>query len=383
MKRLFPVSLLLVALVSVASAQSPGGAAREELASLPDSQVVLVVNARRITNEALPAVMSPAKFNQMANDLLNQSNVDVRKIDFVVAGLRFTGGQAATAPDFGVVVRGGFNADALLSLVRIAGQGQFRDETHGGKTITIFTLDFEGGDKNPPGAQPADAAAAQPSAMKLPSEIAAVALGSDALLVGTPAYVTSAIDARSHEAPRVKDDLVELATRDADALVSLAGEMPPSVSKYLNAAGGADNPLVNDETRRLVDSIRVVQASLGMTAAQFGLQTVLRTDAPESARALSGLIATGVSLAQTQIRNGAAKRGGKLTADDQRVLTLLRTLTNTANDRDVALSVSVPQGAVAEMLREKKATTGAPASSKRPAARGGARRGRGVTRRRP
>ena len=381
MKRPLPISLLLVALVSVASAQSPG-AAREELASLPDSQVVLVVNARRITNEALPAVMSPAKFNQMANDLLNQSNVDVRKIDFVVAGLRFTGGESATAPDFGVVVRGGFNADALLSLIRLGGQGKFRDETRGGKTITIFTLDFEGGDKNPPGAQPADATAAQPSTMKLPSEIAAVPLGSDALLVGTPAYVASAVDARAHEAPRVKDDLVELATRDADALVSLAGEMPPSVSKYLNSAG-ADNPLVNDETRRLVDSIRIVQASLDMTAAQFGLQTVLRTDAPESARAISGLIATGVSLAQTQIRNDAAKRGGRLTADDQRVLGLLRTLTNTANGTDVALSLSVPQGAVAEMLREKKATTSSRASSKRPAERSGTRRGRAGTRRRP
>ena len=168
MKRLLPISLLLVALVSVASAQSPGGAAREELASLPDSQVVVVVNARRITNEALPAVMSPAKFNQTANDLLNQTNIDVRKIDLIVAGVRFTGGPAANVPDFGVVVRGGFNADALLSLVRIGGQGKFRDETHGGKTVTIFKIDFEGENKNS-AAQPADAQAAKPSAMKLAS----------------------------------------------------------------------------------------------------------------------------------------------------------------------------------------------------------------------
>jgi hypothetical protein len=352
MKRLIALLLFVAAFVAVASAQAPNATAREDLSGLPESQVVLFINARRITNEALPKIVPASKYEGAFDSAKKMANVDVRQIEYVLAGVRLTNAPSSPlAPvEFGVVVRGGFNAHALLSFARLSQPGLYRDETHGGKTITIFKVSFNN-DANKGAATGAPAAKSA-----VPSEVAVVTLGADALLIGTPSYVMSALDARENEVKRVKNDLVDLALRNPDALVSLAGDLPPSVSKYLDSAGGdkdLKNALLNDETRRLIDSIRQVQASLNMTATQFGLQTILRADSPESARAISGLITNGVNAAETEIRNSAAKRGGRLSTDDERAMSLLTTLTNTASDNDLTLSVSVPQSTIAEMLRDK------------------------------
>lgn len=363
MKKLIAIIALVAASSASASAQVLSGAAREDLSSLPDSQVVMFVNARRITNEALPRVASPAKYESVFADAKRMANVDLRQIEYVLVGVRLTNApSSALAPvEFGVVVRGGFNADALVSFARLAQQGLYRDETHGGKTITIFKVSFDN-DAN------RGTSVAQSPQPVSPSEVAVVALSADALLIGTPSYVTSALDARENESARVKTDLVDLALRNPDALVSLAGELPPSVSKYLDSADGnkdLKNLFLNDETRRLIDSIRQIQASVNMTAAQFGLQTILRADSPENARAISGLVTTGINAAEAEIRKAAAKRGGRLTADDERAMSALTTLTNIASDNDLTLSVSVPQSTVTEMLRDKPH---APATAKRSAA---------------
>src|SRR5436305_3694881 len=62
-KVLLPLALLL-SLAPVASAQTPTDA-RGALASFPDSQAVLYVNARRIVNELLPRVMPAADYQKI------------------------------------------------------------------------------------------------------------------------------------------------------------------------------------------------------------------------------------------------------------------------------------------------------------------------------
>jgi hypothetical protein len=382
MKNLIAVLLLLVA-PSVVSAQAQSAAAREALASLPESQGVLFVNARRITNDALPRVVPAAKLRAALDDVKKQTTVDLREIDFVVVGVRFAGDAARpSAPDFGVVIRGGFNADAMLSFFRMSAQGKFREERRGAKTITVFKLDFDGeGQKNATagaaasGASPSAAPAPTPDAFALPSEIAAVSLDADSVLVGTTAYVASAVDAREGGGARIKNDLVELALRDADALVSLAATLPASLSKYLDADKGSANMFINDEMKRLLDSVRHVQASLNMTPLRFGVQTVLRADTPEDARAISGLVGVGVNSLEQEMAKKSAGRKARQTADDRRVVELLRSLTNAVGDRDVTLGVGVTQSFVAGLVSDM---AGPPA--KAPAR--GVRRGRAGARRR-
>jgi hypothetical protein len=352
MKNLIAVLLLLVT-SSVASAQTPN-AAREALSSLPESQGVLFVNARRITNDALPRVVPAAKLRAAFDDVKKQTTIDLRGIDFVVVGVRLAGDAAHPAvPDFGVVISGGFNADAMLSFFRMGAQGKFREERRGAKTITVFKPDFNGEGKkdettvSSSDASPSASPAPTPDALALPSEIAAVSLDANSVLVGTTAYVTSALDARAEGGTRIKTDLVDLALRDADALVSLAAELPASLSKYLDADKGSANSFLNDEMKRLLDSVRQVQASLNMTPARFGVQTVLRAETPEDARAISGFVGIGVNSLEDETAKKSVGRKARQTADDRRALELLRSITNVVSDRDVTLGVGVTQSFVA------------------------------------
>ncbi|HVG31116.1 MAG TPA: hypothetical protein VM864_15505 [Pyrinomonadaceae bacterium] len=366
MKNLILFLLLLIA-PSVASAQSPN-AAREALASLPESQGVLFVNARRITGEALPRVAPLTKLRAAFDDMKRQTTVDLREIDFVVVGMRFAGDTARpSVPDFGVVIRGGFNPDAMLSFLRMSAQGKFREERRGAKTITVFKLDFDGeankdtGKRDatsdaPPDAAPPAPPAPTPDALALPSEIAAVSLDADSVLVGTTAYVTSAIDARAEGGSRISPDLVDLALRDADALVSLAAALPASLSKYLDGGKGSSGMFVNDEMRRLLDSVRQVQASLNMTPLRFGVQTVLRADTPEDARAISGFVQMGISSFEQEMAQKSGGRAGgrkvRRSEGDRRVLELIRSITNVVSDRDVTLGVGVTQSFVASLVSD-------------------------------
>jgi hypothetical protein len=372
MRRLITTIALVVASAVVASAQAPAGAAREDLSSLPESQGVLYVNTRRITNEVMPRVVPAARYQGAFDEAKKVANIDLRQIDYVLVGVRLMDAPASgTFPaEFGLVIKGGFNADALLSFVRMSQQGQCREETHAGKTLTIFKTDFDnGGDKK---------SAAAPDAPKskdaFPSEMAAVSLGADSLLIGTPAYVAATLDARGGAGGRIKSDLVELALKDNDALVSLAAEIPPSLSNYIDPPGGKGftGDLLNDEMKRLIDSVRQIQISLNMNSAQFGLQTTLRTDTPENARAISGFVSTGVNAIEQEARKDAATQKGGPTPMQARALSLIRSLTNTVRDNELLLSISVPQETVASAVREMFAPTPA---AKRPAVRATTRRG--------
>lgn len=388
MRRLIATIALVVASATFASAQAPANA-REDLSGLPESQGVLVVNTRRITNEVMPRVMPASKYADAFDIAKKMANVDLRQVDYVLVGVRLTG-EPAAAPvpfEFGLIVKGGFNADALLSFVRMSQQGQYREETHAGKSLTIFKMDFGGDKKKDEDKDVKDASAGAPKAKDpFPSEVAAVSLGADALLIGTPAYVAATLDARGGAGTRVKPELVELALKDDAALVSFAGDMPPNVSKYLDppdGGGGMLRGMINDEMRRLIDSVRQFQLSLNMNPAQFGLQTILRTDTPENARAISGFVTTGVNLAETEARKDAAARKGRRGPSpmEAHMLALIKSLTNNVRDNELLLTVSVPQEMVASAVRDMFSIGPAP---KRPATRTTTptRRGRASARRR-
>lgn len=377
MRKVIAAVAFVVAFASPAPAQAPA-AAREDLSGLPESQAVLYVNARRITNEVLPALLPASKYQPMFDEA-KKVNVDVRQIEYVLAGVRF-GEAAPSGPppfEFGVIVRGGFSADALVSMGRLWGGSKYREETRAGKTISVFKIDFEGDDKG------ADKGAPGGRGMKLPGEIAAVPLGPDSLLVGTPAYVVAAIDARGGAGPRIKTDLADLALRDSGALVSLAGDLPPSLSNYVDPPGGAKMDVgvfsLNAEERRLIDSLRQIQFSLNFVAARFGVQTALRADTAENARAVSGLVAAGLNaLQQEEASKEAARKGRAPSAQDAQALALVKSVTNTVEGDEVVLTASAPQSAVASFLREAVAIPVEPkAAARRPARRRAPARRRG------
>lgn len=364
---------VLFGLALVAAPLSPARAqtARDILTNFPDSQVVVYVNTQRILAEAAPRVVPQKKLDEAFEKMKREAmGFDVRSVHHVAAGVRFRGEPKPGAmPEFIVLVRGDFNAEALLSLVRMAMPEQMTEETYGSRTINIFKT-------SPPkktadgGAQPqADGGAPQPPAPF--NELAVVAFDANTLAVGVPDYVRAAVDAESKVEARLNEGLLDLATRNAGDLFSLVGNVPADLGKYL--PGGFSQ---NAEATKILNSIKQVQASVGMTATDFSVQSIVRTDTPESARAVSGMIGIGLRLAETGIQKelekttDVKKRQGMETA-----LTVFRAMTNNASGSEVTISTAIPQKTVATFVQnELNRQTARPKTTRRPARRRAGRR---------
>jgi hypothetical protein len=328
------------ALLSIMSAAVRAQDARTTLTNFPESQAVLYINARRLVNEAAPAVVPPEALNKGLAEA--RQFIDLNGLDYVIAGARVKGAVSLKQlPEVLLIVRGNFSADGLLSAARMAGQGMYAQETYGGKTLNVFTL-------NKP---PATTDGGEQTGKRFPvDQIAAVALDANTLAVGIPAYLRDAIDASvGGDKARLKPELVELALRDANTLVSLVTDVPPGMSQHLRAFGMPPNA----EAERLIDALRQVQLSVSMQPGTFGTQTILRMDSPESASTLSGLVTMGANLAKAEIAKEAGKQTSSGQADMAALLRVSETLTNTTSGNEVILGLTFQQASLAEVVKRQ------------------------------
>lgn len=368
---LLPLALLFV-LAQAAAAQSPAPVdTRRALASLPDSQAVLFINARRIVNEMLPRVMPPAEYQKMLTQA-QQVGFDARGVEYAAVGVRLADPPPANGlPEFVVVVKGNFNADALLTLGRVALAAQnmkSRSETYGSKTIEI--LDLQGMAK--PG-ENADPNAPKPKPLPY-TEVGVMALDSSTLAVGVPAYLRAAVDAAGGRGG-LRASMIDLASREPRALWSLTAEVPPTIVDYLRKTGMPSNA----EAEQMISWVKQVSLAQGMDALNYSLSAAVLTDAPEHASAFSGLIRMGLLAAQTALSQEAAKQTSKDKdyAKTRAALNAIKSFVNRTDGSTLLVSVSVPQSAVSELLRQemskKKAQT-QPAPQQPGRRRGRARR---------
>jgi hypothetical protein len=216
--------------------------------------------------------------------------IDLNGLEYVIAGARLKGDLSAKQmPEFLLIMRGNFSADALLSGARMLGQDMYTQETVGTKTLSVFTL-------NKPA--PAEGTGGEPTPKKFPvDQIAAVALDANTIAVGIPAYLRDAIDGGG-ERPRLKPELVDLALRDANTLVSLVADIPPGMSQHLRAMGAP----ANAEVQTMIDAVRQVQVAVNMQPSIFGVQSIVRMESSEKASALSGLINMSVGFLKSKLR---------------------------------------------------------------------------------
>jgi hypothetical protein len=335
----FFLPLLVALFMSTSAAVVRAQDARSTLTNFPESQAIMYINARRLINEAAPSVVPPEVLNKALADV--RQFVDLNGIDYVIAGARVKGAWSLKeVPEVLLIVRGNFSADGLLSAARMAGQGMYVQETYGGKTLNVFTL-------NKPA--PADGGGER-SAKKFPiDQVAATALDANTLAIGIPAYLRDAIDASAGgDRARIKPELVDLALRDANTLVSFVTDIPPGMSQHLRTIGMPPNA----ETDRMIDALRQVQLSVSMIPANFGTQMILRMEGSEQAMALSGLVNMGTRFLEGELQKEVTKTGGK---DDMAVgaLRVLKSLTNASRDNEVVLSVTFPQDALAAIIKKE------------------------------
>ena len=296
------------------SSKTPSSVALDPLALLPASDVVIDINVRRLLVEAIPRALaqSPAKMAQM-NTLLNQikasTGLDVRTIDRLLIGATapnalgagFGLGGPTAANEAVVIVQGRFDAEALITLGRLASGGKFVKQEHAGKSFYTFTLSEQ---------------VAQNSALpRQVNEAALAVFDQHTFALGTPAGVRASLEASQTLARSgVNAELTRLATLNPNVLICVALNFKTSTNAGQAAGRSARRPkraldaidLIGapsaqnfpsrnggtpDELKRILESIEGVYFSLGMSDTTLDALLVARTKTIEQANGLNEMLA--------------------------------------------------------------------------------------------
>jgi hypothetical protein len=354
--RPFLSALLLCALASVAAAQSAVDS-RAALSRFPDSQAVIFINANRIINDTMPRVV-PAEQYQKLIEQGRQVGLDVRGLEYAAIGVRFAPGAPPEAlPEFVGVVRGGFNADSVISLARLAlgakDKTAFREEAHGARTLLVLDMKKVTGPGGGGGTGEGSGAGSDgggPKGFPFP-EVALVSLDANTLAVGIPSYVRAAIDSSGGQGG-LRAATLDLATRDPQALWSLTADLPENLPQYLQKAGMPPN----EELNRILSWLKSFSFSMGMDAANFTTRAAVMTDSPEHAATLEGMLKMGLGMAEGVLRTEAAKTSKADEAEKMRaVLAALQNLTHAVRGNTLEVGVTVPQATIIDLVRKEMA----------------------------
>lgn len=314
MKKCLTVRSLLLVLAIAASAAT--ARAQSTVANLPESDAVVAINTRRIVTETLPRLLTTEQMAVVQSALAKAKQVagfDVASLDSAVIGLRLNRGAALSAPSMLLVMHGSFNADALVSLLKIGLKDKTHDEKYGAKTLTLLKLM----DLMPAGSGRA-------------AEVAIVALDSGTLALGVPAYVKAALDASAGKG-RIKPELVQLLGREPDSLVRIAGFLPQGF-----LAGILPKEAQGEEIGRLVGSIEQIYIGLNMDAQSFPLTLMLKSNTAENAHAFAGLLQM------------LAQMGANVT--DKKVKPIIDALKITSQDTEVQIRTALPLDVIASFV---------------------------------
>jgi hypothetical protein len=275
-RKLIASSIVVVALIAGVSSllfaqrQRASAPAASDLGNyVPASDVIAVVNVKRMLNETMPMILGsdPAKLaqaNAEVDKFKTKTGIDPRSFDRVVFALRYTYPTPSTTKVESVAIaHGTFNATGLASAVRLAANGKSRDENYRGANIIIVNINDQ---------------------MKVlglfdvhVSDLAICALDENSLALGTLANVKAAIDAGKRG--RAAADLIALATRDGNAVAGFGANLSGQVRGKLDVG--------NDALTKDINSIKQAYGSVGSTQSDVTVVLVARTDSADAAKSLS------------------------------------------------------------------------------------------------
>jgi hypothetical protein len=330
------------------------------LASLPDADTLIFINAQRILNEVVPKFLPAKDVAEMRKgfaELKAQAGIDPASVEYVVIAVRVKKPTAALnfqAPEFMVVSGGGFSAESLLTLAHMAAQGKLRDEKYGDRTIGLMTIDplVKEAEKNP--------------FLKGFTEMGLVSLNANTIASGSPAYLRAAIDASGGK-DRISSATLNSLVRDPNALVSMAGTPWRSFAKGFGLLGTE----ANARAPRCESSMGDFYAALTMDANNFMVRGAMNADNPDTAKIMTNLFAGFLNQATSSIPDPAAQ-------------SLLKGLGLTAEGDEVLLRADFPQQLVIDLIQQQMkpkqmtspAVTAPPAPAKKtPTRRRSRRRG--------
>jgi hypothetical protein len=354
----FTVLLLLLACAPAARAQQAahrGVAAADPLTMLPASDVVMVIDPARIWNEAIPRFFGNNtgpldKIMAEMEQMKAKTGVDIRSITRIVVGLRFVNPESVTKnlskKDMALVIiaQGDFPASKFLDLMRSEAKDKVREVQHGGQTI--YTIE------EPP----------KGDAPRSDTERQAVAvLDANTIAIGDLMQMRATIDARSGN-NTLSPELRALVTRNSNALISLAGNVPPSLAQSVlpqnkEGAGTGEMDQVLGKFLQAVASIRQMYMAVGMTPGGMDATLGARFSSAEHAQSLGDMLL------------GARQQYGVF-IEDKTVRELVNAMQITAQGDELQLHSEVPQAVITAMLNDarKKESAAAAAAAAKPSA---------------
>ncbi|HEV7857051.1 MAG TPA: hypothetical protein VGO91_00230 [Pyrinomonadaceae bacterium] len=241
------------------------------LSALPASDAVMLIDLQRLLRDAMPRVLDQAKLAQANAEIekfKTRTGIDPRSFDHLAVGMRFNSlPSGMTKVNSVALAHGSFNAGAMVAAGRLATNGKYTEEKYNGATIYVFDLNEQVkmfGLLN----------------MKV-NRLGVSALDDHTLAIGDPAIVRAAIDAH-RGGGRVGSELVQLATRNPNALVGFGANLPQYLTQGLSVP--------NDEIARNLASVRQVYGSVGETDGGFDSLLIARTENADQAKGLSDTI---------------------------------------------------------------------------------------------
>jgi hypothetical protein len=353
MRRTFYASTLALALVTVAvaaaalaqtaGAQNTRGAARTAAARpaqarttaaaqsaaplpLPASDALLTVDVRRLLTEVVPRALASdsARLAQVTADVeefRTKTGINARDFDTVAVGARLVPlpSGAVKVDHLTAVARGTFRAETLVASARAAARGGLAEQTHGGKTVYVATVN--------------DQLKLFGLARMRVRELAFAVLDPNTLALGEPEDVRAAIDA---QAGRGRADLSLLNfPRGAGDFVAFAGNVPPGVLT------GVETGLPNVD--RAIGAIRGFYGTVGSSPTGIQLMTTLRAATAADAKQLFDTVE-----ALRQIAPGLISAAGE---KGRFAKGLVDSLKVTTKGGEVQLRVEVPQADLSTLLR--------------------------------
>jgi hypothetical protein len=299
------------------------------LANLPEADLLIYVNPQRILKEAVPKFLPEKDLEGMRKgfeDMKKTAGVDPTTLDYLVIAVRFrkpTADLNFQAPEIMVISSGDFGAEALMTLAHTASQGKLRDESYGGRTLGLMTIEpmVKEAEKNP--------------FLKSFTEFGVVALNGNTIATGTPGYLRAAIDAAGGKG-RISTEALAFLVRDPNALLSMAGSPWGSFAKSFGMMGTETTP----RTPRCESRIGDFYAALTMDATNFSYRGVSNADNPDTARIFANLYSGLLQYAIKSIPDATAQ-------------TILKGFAITAEGDEVLIRADFPQQMILDLIKQQ------------------------------
>jgi hypothetical protein len=294
----------------------------DEIALLPASDLIAVVNVNRFFGELLPKIKADApaeiaKATKEMEEFSAQTGIDLAKVKTAVIGVKLDGQSGSGA----AILQGlSFDAARIEATVK-SKNGEFKTTDYKGRPI--YTVKMKAA------AQVADAAAAAGVPLRTGDEMNFAALDGQTAVAGDLAGVKSVLDAQSGGGNQANAGLnTALKDTKASGLVRFAANLPESLRQGLSSQG---------DLFQQIAAIKMIFGSFDLAGdMSAALDATLRTGSKDDATQLE----TGL---KSLVFLGKSFLGGNQDPQMQAINQLLDQIKISAQTSDVSLSIMLPR----------------------------------------